>query len=105
MAHIKRVLDHDPEMGVTEYFHYDTNTDRTTIEVVQDVEPILEANKAQYAQQRRGDRHGDLSKIASLPLVVLTDLRRRGILQDKKRMKKWLMDPENRFFLTRPVQL
>jgi len=42
----RRLLDHDPLTGISEFHIYDAVTDRTIIETVQDVEPILERNKA-----------------------------------------------------------
>jgi hypothetical protein len=35
-------------------------------------------------------------------MYIYYDLQRRGILQDEKRLKAWLNDPENRVFRTRP---
>ena len=42
---MKRILDHDPLTGITQYHEYDSLTKRTTIETVQDVTPFLERNK------------------------------------------------------------
>ena len=42
----RRLLDHDPDSGVTTYHHYDDSTDTTAIETVQDVAPHLERAKA-----------------------------------------------------------
>jgi hypothetical protein len=43
---MKRLLDHDPLTGVTEYFHYDHVTKTSYVETVQDVTPILDDNNA-----------------------------------------------------------
>lgn len=42
---MKRILDHNPLTGVTQYHEYDPLTKRTTIETVQDVAPFLERNR------------------------------------------------------------
>ena len=47
---MKRLLDHNPQTGLTEIFHYNEQTDTSTIEVVQDVSGIMDA-----AQKLRND--------------------------------------------------
>ena len=42
----KRLLDYDPFTGITQYFTYDAETDRTIIESTADVEASLELGKA-----------------------------------------------------------
>ena len=102
-----RVLSRDPEKGLTEYFHYDPEHDRVTIETVQDVTGFVEQNKALLAQSSRHDSYGDVERIASIPDVVLMELSKQGILSpggailDRKRLKRWLNDPDNRLFRTR----
>ena len=39
---MKRLLDHDPVTGVTNYFHYDEHNDISTIETVQDVSKVMD---------------------------------------------------------------
>lgn len=43
---MKRLLEHDPLTGITQYHYYDPLTKETTIETIQDVEPILEMNRS-----------------------------------------------------------
>lgn len=38
--------------------------------------------------------------VASLPLVIYNDLKRRGILDDPKAFSRWLNDPDNSVFRT-----
>ena len=38
----RRLIDRDSQSGIAEYHHYDPSADRTVIETVQDVAPILE---------------------------------------------------------------
>ena len=44
---------------------------------------------------------GEGQRVASIPAVIWEDLIRRGIAGDKKKLKAWLNDPDNRAFRTR----
>lgn len=65
---------------------------------VQDVTESLELTKAianscdGYSKNRR------MKWIAAIPVVVHDQLRRDGVLQDKKRFRAWLNDPDNKLF-------
>lgn len=68
----KRVLSHDPLTGVTEYF--EATPEGFNIHTVQDVDPIIEMNKA---KQREGRgyyaKDKDMWRVASIPNTVLLD--------------------------------
>lgn len=99
----RRLFSHDPHRGVTEYFHYDESTDTFQIEAVQDVEPIVDANKRKFNEFTSGrDKWADMELVAHIPNVILEGLMREGKLRDQAYMKRWLNDPDNRFFRTRP---
>jgi hypothetical protein len=99
-------------------FNVDTYTGRHTVahsdgegglilETKQDVSHIIEANKRQYNQVGSTDKWGDLTHVARLPLTVVDDLNRKGIMRgfavvNEKEFKTFLNDPDNRFFRTRP---
>lgn len=56
-------------------------------------------NIAEQARQERNDasrtaKHGDMVKVASLPMMVYLDLTKRGILRDRTEMRKWLASDE-----------
>lgn len=77
------------------------------IRTSQDVTDIVEKNKAEYNQGSVHDKWGDLTKVASIPLTVIDSLNRKGIMRgfaviNEKEFRKFLNDPENRFFRTRP---
>ena len=97
----KKILDYDPFLGITEYFYYDTDTDKCIVQQVQDTTHIVEQNKAQLAQSHSRDRWGDMQKVATIPMSIWADLNAKGITTDKAAFRKWLNDPENRFFRTR----
>lgn len=80
------------------------------IQTVQDVSDIVEANKKEfnsYDERARwsGDPFGN--KVASIPLTVIDDLNKLGIMRgfhvvDQKRFKAWLNERDNQAFRTRP---
>ena len=93
-------MDHDPKTGISHVFYYDDMTDEATIVAEQDVSSVVELNKKSFNETH--GKFGEFSKVASLPLVVYNDLQKKGILNDEKAFKRWLNDPDNRFFRTRP---
>lgn len=97
---MRKTLDFDPVTGISHVFNYDEVTDEATITAEQDVSAVIEQNKRAYNDAP--DRHGEWSRVAQIPMVVYMDLKKQGILDDQAAMKKWLNDPDNRFFRTRP---
>lgn len=79
------------------------------IEDVQDCTAIIEKNKKEYNSYDERARWSDepfQNKVASIPLTVIDNLNKQGILRgfhvlDQKRFKAWLNDSDNRFFRTR----
>lgn len=98
----KKFFDYDPFTGITEYFFYDPDSDKVTIQQVQQTSHIVEQNKAQYNSTDERAKWGDWSKVASIPISVWADLNAKGIIRDKAAFKRWLNDPENQYFRTRP---
>ncbi len=96
MAHT-RVFEVIPESGTKRLFHWNDADDTFAIETQQDVTPLIEGNKALF-NDTPNDNKGDLHRVASLPLNLYFDLKKRGILDDPKKFRAWLNDPENRFF-------
>mgnify|MGYP006213542651 CR=1 FL=1 len=50
-------------------------------------------------------RQPDGRVVASIPIHIYWDLKKRGIADDDEAMKRWLNDSQNRFFRTRPGQV
>lgn len=102
----RRFFDYDAFSGVTEYFHFDEATGGFQIEAVQDVEPLIELNKAMSNDAPL--RWGEFSHVATIPNVVLQDLMQKeildktGAIKDDKRFRKWLNDRDNQAWRTRP---
>ena len=83
------------------------------IETVQDVSGIVESNRKQFnSYDERARWSDDLlgNKIASIPLTVIDELNKQGIMRgfhvlDQTRFKAWLNNPDNRAFRTRPGRI
>lgn len=105
----RRVFDVDPLSGVTEYFHYDPETDGFTIEYEQDVEPILEMSKAMYNGAPL--RWGEFTHVKHIPKVFMIELAKQGIITsggnilDEARFRKWLNERDTNWLRTRPGQV
>ena len=102
---ITKLFDTVPEFGIKRIWHYDESNDTATIEEIQDHTNIVEANKADFNSIDERARYGEFTKVASIPLVILQELKIKGILDDQTAFKKWLDDPDQRFFRTRPGKL
>lgn len=80
------------------------------IETVQDVSGIVEANKKEFNSYDERAKWSDNpfgNKIASIPLTVIDDLNKQGIMRgfhvvDQKRFRHWLNQRDNQAFRTRP---
>ena len=86
---------------------HNTEDGGLVIETAQDVSQIIEQNKKEYnaTNGRWGEDVFD-NKIASIPLTVIDDLNKAGIMRgfavlDQKKFRAWLNNPDNRFFRTR----
>lgn len=69
---MKRLFDRDEFQGITEIFHWDEATKTARIETLQDVEPILDQNKA-LANDDDFTKQGikkEFWKYANVPVVV-----------------------------------
>mgnify|MGYP003111220019 CR=1 FL=1 len=95
---MKRLFSSDPSTGITKYWHV-TGSGEYVVETQQDVSAIANANKRQYDDTP--SKHGDMNKVASIPLSVYYQLKREGIADDPSALKKWLNDGDNKVFRTR----
>lgn len=102
----KRVFNHDPLFGLTEYFIPDETGDGFTIETVQhNIGEILDANKADYNMATGTDRWGDGKLVARIPMEIYADWKANGWIDDEKKLKALLNDPDNRFMRIWPGTL
>ena len=98
-----RIFDRNESLGITRLWHYDPDTDEATIETKQDVSAVIEENKDDFnAIDNKANWTGEWHRVASIPLNIFYELQSSGKLSDQAYMKRWLNDPDNRFFRTRP---
>ena len=100
-----RILSRDPLAGVVQKFRYDPYTGDREIVTEQDCDPIAEVTKAQMNQtDERARWKKTMNKVMSIPLSVIYDLQvKRGVnlFKDKKELKRFVNDPDNKVFRTR----
>lgn len=114
----QRHFDIDPLTGAVETFYYDETNGQCMIDRQIDVEPLLELNKAEYnsfdERARWGSVDNDpLHHVARVPMEVLEEFKKQTGINpyqvmsgdDRLRYHKWLDDPSNRLFRTRPGSL
>lgn len=105
----RRFFDYDPFTGITEWFHATDDGEGFTLEATQDITALVDANKAAFNEFSSGrDSFGDgatlngKSHVARIPAVIHAKLTREGIVRDPVALKRWLNDPDNAVFRTRP---
>lgn len=107
----RRLLDIDPQTGVAEYHHYDSTTDRTVIETVQDASQVIERNRALHDADDRGwSPSRDLRRAATIPDIIILKWRKDHGIDVFNRdhwpaVKRLLNDPEWRYLRTAPGTL
>jgi len=91
-----------------ERFHYDAAEDRLIIERVEDVEPVLDANKRAFDVDNKRFGKGPMHKMASIPMIVIEKVKREtgvDLLLDRKAMIEFCNDRDNALFRVRPGRL
>lgn len=99
----RKLFSHDPFTGVSKWFHWDDSNDTFLIETEMQapvLEDVVEANKQAYNDAP--ERWGNGQLVARIPVHIYWKLKREGIADDDTAMKRWLNDPDNRFFRVRP---
>lgn len=99
----ERIVDSDPVTGMTTKFYVDADG-KFHVWDEQEVDPIVTLANEEYKETGRS-RFGDFAKVASIPLAIWSKLEKAGITRDDKTLKKWLNDPDNRAFRTRPGRI
>lgn len=86
--------------GFRRYAHLD-HAGNLTHETKQDVTEIVDGNRAMY-RGHPGGWKGDMHRVARIPLSIYWKLYQEGVIQDDEKFRRWLNDPENAAFRTRP---
>ena len=86
--------------------HYDESSDRLHILTVQDVEPILEANKHTFDHDNRRFNK-QFNHVARIPLIVIEQQRKLGndLMGDEAALRRFLNDKDNAFMRTKPGRI
>ena len=101
-----KLFDFDPVTGTKKIWHYDADKDEAVIETIFDTSNLVETNKAMFnAVDERASWKGDLHLVASIPMELFMKWKSEGKLDDQAFLKKWLNDPDNRLFRTRPGEV
>ena len=93
------------EPAVKQKAHWDNIDGKLIVESSQDTAPILESNRFERnefdVKHKSGMKYNrGFTKVATIPNIVIDKLMRDGTWYDKKAMKKWLNDSDNRAFRT-----
>jgi hypothetical protein len=101
-----KIFNVDPYTGRHTVAHED-GEGGIILETKQDVSQIIEGNKKMFNEVTSLDRWGDITHVARLPLTVIDDLNKKGIMRgfhvlNETEFKAFLNHPDNRFFRTRP---
>ena len=103
---MKRLLSFDPLTGIQTIFHYRPDTDGFTIETRQDVEAIIQANKAAQNDGTNGwSPTREFKHVASIPWkdLLLWSIESGVEMNDPAFgdiIKRRLNDPDFRYFRT-----
>lgn len=101
---MKKLFSND---GVRQTIAHQDGEGGLILETKQDVSKIIEGNKKMFNEVTSLDKWGDLTHVARLPLTVIDDLNKKGIMRgfavvNETEFKAFLNHPDNRFFRTRP---
>lgn len=100
---LKVSLGFDPILGTHETFHA-LGDGKYAVETRFDAAPTLDANKRAFNVAPTTWRN-EAHRIASIPLPLYFDLKKQGIVDDRKKFLRWLSDPDNRHFRTKPGRI
>ena len=104
----ERLLDFDPLTGLKTFHSFDETTQTTAIRYSQDVEPVLDANKADLNHADR--KMGDMVHVARVPIgIQLEWFAKYGVrMWDKNhrgRVSRLLDSNEYKYLKRLPIQL
>jgi hypothetical protein len=93
-------LSYDAHSGTLQKMHI-TNDQKLIFESTVNIDDLAERNKFDRDSISRNEKLPDgMVRVANLPMIVYHDLKRRGILDDKKAIRKWILSEEARPFRT-----
>jgi hypothetical protein len=100
------LFDVNPLTGTRKMWHYDADKDEATIETIIDATAIVADNQQKFNSfDEKANWKGDMHHVASIPMALFYKMKAEGKLDDQAYMKRWLNDPDNRAFRTRPGEV
>ncbi len=94
------VISYDSLTGTLQKMHLTTDN-KLVLETSYEIDPVAEMAKAERDAISKTDKVPDgMVKVASLPMMVYLDLRKKGILGDRTELRKWLASEEAAPFRT-----
>jgi len=99
------LFEHDALTRTIQKFHWDPITERFTITDEQEVQDLMDMNTALRNSTASPNRSSGMRRVASVPLNIYMELKQRGILQDAKKLRAWLNDPDNRAWRTNTMKV
>lgn len=103
-----RVFSHDPETGKTVYFHYDETDDSFTLETHEPMGDLVEDAKRAFNEvDERAGWRGDMHHVGWIPGTIHAKIVRENPdpVDYQRAIKRWLNDPDNRGFRSRPGRI
>ena len=101
-----KLFDINTETGTRKMWHYDAEKDEATIETIIDATQIVSDNRDRFNSfDEKANWKGDMHHVASIPMALFYQMKSEGKLDDQAYMKRWLNDPDNRAFRTRPGEV
>lgn len=97
----EQIFDEDAMTQTRRVIYRNPYEKTTTIVATQDVTEIVEENKAAY-NDAPGRWKETFNHVASIPIGLYFELKKKGIIDDQKAFKRWLNERDNRAFRTRP---
>lgn len=103
----KKVVSYDPLAQATTWWDYDPHTNESLIWTEQPVDQLVDFNKklSNEAGKTFDKKHPLGTKVATIPPLIWANWIRTGKYKDKAFVKRWLNDPDNRFFRTHEARL
>lgn len=102
---MSKLFDVDPVTKTVQWFHWDeaSRGKEMVIQTRQEMGEIFESNKLDINNAE--SRWGDGKCVARLPLTIWADLKKKGVIDDQKALRRFLNDPDNRVFRTFPGRI
>jgi hypothetical protein len=104
MSTFRRLLSHDSERRLRVWLRIEEDGGMAFEHEQYGLESILEANQEYMKENPRNVHVGNTQKwgvkVAEIPVHIWMRLKDEGIAGDPKALRKWLSDPDNRFFRT-----